>query len=95
MPGPDAHLNQKIKNLADLSSPFERMASEVKKFDAARFAGAAVLISPDGTVVEFLMQDITPDTPMFWGTLKTRIQIALEEAQNEEQKRNPFRRGGN
>ena len=66
------------------SDPFTKMAARIEHNADAKFGGACVLVPPFGDPIELVMFDETADAGQFWGTLKTRIDLALgklEEAQ--------------
>lgn len=61
------------------SQPFTQMAERIEHNKEAQFGGAAVVISPDGAKIEFLMLDASSDPIQFWSTVKTRIEFVLDD----------------
>lgn len=79
--------------MAERDAPFTRMAEEIGKNATERFGGAFVIVPPAGDPVEFLILDPAADSVIFWSTLQTKAQIALEEAQERENQQSGAYRG--
>ena len=64
------------------SERFRAMADLIERnVDGATFGGAVVIIPPSegGDPIEMLMLDVTADAGQFWATIKTRIEIKLNQ----------------
>ena len=64
-----------------MNKPFTQMADLIAHNVAcgAAFAGAFVIVEPDGTPHHLLMLDNAQNPARFWATLQTRCKIALDE----------------
>lgn len=72
--------------MSDISQPFTDMASRIELNADQGFGGAFVIVPP-GEEIEahvMLMLDNAQDPAVFWATLQTRAQIALQELQKKE-----------
>jgi hypothetical protein len=68
--------------MPDLDKPFTDMAEVIQRQLGGRgadFAGAFVIVPPDGKPQTLLMLDNAQNEAIFWSTLKTRADIALSE----------------
>lgn len=63
-----------------LGRPFEEMAARIAKITYGEFAGAVVIIPPDGEPIAFLTTDPKPDLMQFWSAVKARVEIRAAEA---------------
>ena len=63
------------------SERFRVMADLIEDNAHATFGGAVVIIPPaeGGDPIEMLMLDVTADAGQFWATIKTRIEIKLNQ----------------
>ena len=66
------------------SAPFRAMADRVDHNDGAGFGGAFVIIPPGGEAQDMLILDNSANPAIFWSTLQTRVQIALQELADAE-----------
>jgi hypothetical protein len=71
---------------------FADMAARIAKIDLAEFAGAVVIVPPDGEPIAFLTTE-TPvaDIVQFWATAKTRVEIRLASAMESASAGDPWR----
>jgi hypothetical protein len=62
--------------------PFEDMARDIATAAAAhgKFAGAYVIMPPDGDPIWYLATDPAPDLMQFWSGIKNRVEIRAAEA---------------
>lgn len=72
--------------MSDLSAPFTEMAARIELNAAEGFGGAFVIVPPgeDGKPHVLLMLDNASDPAVFWATLQTRSQMALQALQEAE-----------
>lgn len=80
--------------MADASNaePFTKMAQRIEHNSDAKFGGAVVIVPPVGEQIELLMLDEAADAAQFWGTLKTRIQFALDKLEEQQRTAQGFGR---
>jgi len=64
--------------MIDLSEAFTRMAARIHAIEPGDFSGALVLVAPDGTTIEMMIQG-TKDEVVFWSTAKSKIEIAAAD----------------
>ena len=69
----------------DVSTPFTKMAERIDANDRNEFAGAYVIVGPDGEAVTALMLDDEKDPGMFWGAVKARIEMKINQLQERQQ----------
>lgn len=69
---------------ADMAAPFDEMSARIHRNDAADFAGAFVIVTPDGKSKSTLLLDNSQSAAAFWGLLQSTAQIALAEIQDGE-----------
>ena len=64
-----------------VSERFRVMADLIDRNVNSTFGGAVVIIPPPegGDPIEMLMLDVTADAGQFWSTIKTRIEIKLNQ----------------
>ena len=60
------------------------MADRITRNAPEDFAGAFVIVAPDGTQKSALILDNTQSPAAFWGTLISTAQIALNEINDQE-----------
>lgn len=77
---------------------FAAMAVRIAHMNAspasAGFGGAVVIVPPGGSEpIEILMLDPHADLAMFWGTIRTKIDIALGAAEAEKRNQRGFGQG--
>ena len=63
----------------DHATPFRRLADKIDLNRDGGFAGAFVIMPPDGEVQELLVLDNAGNPAVFWSIVQTRAQIALAE----------------
>jgi len=63
----------------DHGAPFETMAARIRKNADEGFAGAFVVVAPDGESIENLFLNNTGDPVIFWTNLKTMAEMAIDE----------------
>ena len=83
---------------SDPARLFSNMADRIKHMSASPAAGGfggAVVIVPPGSAdpIEILMLDPHADLAMFWGTIRTKIDIALANAEAEKRRQAGFGQG--
>lgn len=71
---------------------FRNMAAAIERNAEGSFAGACVLVAPDGEIISMLFMDQSAEPALFWGTVKSKIQIALDKLERAEQGAMGFRR---
>lgn len=76
----------------DHAAPFRRVADKVETNRDNGFAGAFVIVPPDGEPQDLLLLDGNASPIIFWSTLKTRVDIALAELEQNE-RQGPFGNG--
>lgn len=59
---------------------FKAMASRIERNDPKEFAGAFMIVSPDGTVLSHAFFNPVGDAPSFWGFVSAAVQTASTEA---------------
>lgn len=73
--------------------PFMTMAQRITHNLDASFGGACVLVPPNGgTPIELLMLDAHGDEGQFWATIITRIQMAMQAAEQKNAQTRVFGR---
>jgi hypothetical protein len=67
--------------------PFEDMARDIVKVveAAGKFAGAVVIVPPEGAPIAFITMDPAPDLMQFWSAVKNRVEIRAAEAEQSAQ----------
>lgn len=79
--------------MTDPAAAFREMAERIEKNDPAEFAGAILLVPPDGKPIEILLVDKSRDEAFFWATASSRIEIATAEfGQRQRGGQDPFGR---
>jgi len=73
----------------DYSSPFRRVADRIDRNQDAPFAGAFVIVTPDGSVEELLLLDKTANPAVFWSIVKTKAEIAIAEIDEHQRRGGP------
>lgn len=59
---------------------FTEMAARISRNDPKEFAGAFMIVSPDGTVLSHSFFNPVGDAPSFWGFVSAAVQTASTEA---------------
>ncbi len=78
----------------DHAKPFQDMARRITDNMSHAFGGAVVILPPGSTdSIEILMLDQHADLAMFWGTIRTKIDIALANAEAEKRRQSGFAQG--
>ena len=72
----------------DNAQPFRAMAERIARNDPDEFAGALLIVPPQGEPVEYLAINPKQDVAAFWGAVQAYVQRVLAEM--EEKQRNPF-----
>jgi hypothetical protein len=82
---------------ADPAKRFAEMAARIEHMNAspalAGFGGAVVIVPPSGDPIEILMLDPHSDIAMFWGTIRSKIDILLATAEAEKRRQQGFGQG--
>lgn len=71
----------------DPAQPFRQMADRIAhNAEAAKFGGAVVIVPPEGggDQIEVLFLDQAADAALFWSTLKSKVQMVLEQLADRE-----------
>lgn len=78
--------------MADLSAPFTEMAARIDLNVEQGFGGAFVIVPPgeEPKTRTLLMLNNTEDASMFWSSLLTTCQIALQDIAKEEEQNAGF-----
>jgi hypothetical protein len=72
---------------------FRDMAARIERNDPAEFAGALLLVPPDGgTPLEILIVKQAHDLALFWSTVTAAVTIAAREFEERARSNDPFRR---
>ena len=67
------------------ATPFRAMADKIDLNRDSGFAGAFVIVGPNGEVEATLMLDEKANAAAFWSLIATKSQIAIAEAEAEQQ----------
>ena len=83
---------------SDPAKRFSAMAERIEHMGTrpalAGFGGAVVIVPPSpGEPIEILMLDPHADLAMFWGTIRTKIDIALANAEADKRRQAGFAQG--
>lgn len=76
----------------DRSEAFVKMAALIQLNQSDGFAGAFVIVPPSGEPIAGLLLDPGADPGVFFGMLKTKIDIAVQQAEEEAAKSNQWNR---
>jgi hypothetical protein len=69
------------------------MAARIDKNDPADFAGAMLLVPPEGgEPIELLLVNPARNLAMFWSTVSAMVQVAAREFEERARSNDPFRR---
>jgi hypothetical protein len=69
-----------------IAERFRVMAERIER-NPQEFGGACVIVPPGGTEpIEFLLIDAKGDVAQFYGTIKSKLEIQLEELRAAQQK---------
>lgn len=74
------------------SQAFRDMADRIERNDPAEFAGAVLIVPPDGEPIAVLMTDPKRDVEAFWSMASGKIQVATSELMAVKQGNAGFRR---
>lgn len=78
----------------DPASSFAAMAARITQNASQPFGGAVVIIPPGtGQTIELLMLDPNSDLAIFWTTIRTKIDIALANAEADKRRQAGFAQG--
>jgi hypothetical protein len=69
----------------DHAAPFLAMAAKITTNRDNGFAGAFVIVGPGGEVEATLILDGSPNVSAFWSLIATKSQIAIAEAEANQQ----------
>lgn len=69
---------------ANHRAPFDEMSARIARNDPLDFAGAFVIVTPDGKAKSTLLLDNSQSAAAFWGILKSTAEIALQEVEDEQ-----------
>lgn len=69
---------------ADHGEAFELMAARIRKNADEGFAGAFVVVSPDGEIISNLFLNSAKDIAMFWANLKMVAESAIDEVTRKQ-----------
>lgn len=69
---------------------FSAMAERITHNANQSFGGAVVIVPPSGDPIEILMLDPHSDIAMFWGTIRSKIDILLATAEAEKRRQQGF-----
>jgi len=58
------------------------MATRIDRNEEKEFAGAIVILAPDGTRIDHLMTSDNPNPVAFWGFVKSLIEDTINANQN-------------
>lgn len=67
---------------------FRAMAGRIERNESDEFAGALLIVPPNGEPIEYLALNPKRDDAAFWGAVQAHVQRAIAEI--EEKQRNPF-----
>lgn len=73
-------------------APFDEMSARIAKNDPLDFAGAFVIVTPDGKAKSTLLLDNSQSAAAFWGLLQSTATIALQEIEDGERMGNSYGR---
>lgn len=76
------HPAQPALSVDNLCEAFDEMSARIRKNDATDFAGAFVIVTPDGKAKSTLLLDNSQSAAAFWGLLQSTAQIALQEIED-------------
>ncbi len=68
----------------DPAEPFAKMSLRVTHNADEGFAGAFVIVPPQGDPVEMLVLNSTPNAAVFWSLLKTTAEMAIAEIEDKQ-----------
>jgi hypothetical protein len=78
-----------MKSPADV---FRDMAARIERNEVSEFAGALLLVPPDGgDPLEILLVKQTHDLALFWSTITAAVTIAAREFEERERRNEAFR----
>jgi hypothetical protein len=72
------------------AKPFIDMATRISGIDVSEFAGAVVIVPPDGEPIAFLTTDPKPDLLQFLSAVKTRVEVLLTAAMQSASQQDPW-----
>lgn len=75
-----------------IEEPFTSMAERIRRNDGTDFAGAFVLCPPNQAPIAMLLLDDKATPALFWGTLKSRVEMAMQELEEAERGSNIYGR---
>lgn len=68
----------------DFAAPFTEMAAKIARNPASDFAGAFVIVAPDGSVASLLTLDPAASPVIMWANIQTKAELMLNEAKAAE-----------
>jgi hypothetical protein len=66
------------------AAPFRAQADRIDLNRGPNFAGAFVIVDPDGNIEATLLLDDKADPAIFWSIIQTKAQIAVARAEEEQ-----------
>jgi hypothetical protein len=75
----------------DFAKPFTDMASAIERNKDLKFGGAVVIVPPSGDPIHFMTLDQSASLAQFYATIKTRIDIVLNEIEQKARLTQGFR----
>lgn len=64
---------------------FKEMQSRIERNDSAEFAGALLIVPPEGEPIAVLMSDPKKDVEAFWAMVNGKVAVATAELQLKKQ----------
>ncbi len=84
--------NQPAANPVNHHLPFDEMSARITRNDPLDFAGAFVIVTPDGKAKSTLLLDNSQSAAAFWGLLQSTATIALQEIEDSDRMGQSFGR---
>ncbi len=72
---------------ADFAAPFLEMAAKIDRNLKADFAGAFVIVAPDGSVASLLTLDPSASPVIMWSNIQTKAEMMLREVKDAEEQK--------
>lgn len=66
------------------SAPFKEMAERIDHNADGGFAGAFVIVEPGGEAKQMLLLNPSADPAIFWGAVKTVVDMALADLAQQQ-----------
>lgn len=68
----------------DHAAPFREQADRIDLNRGPKFAGAFVIVAPNGEIESTLLLDDKPNAAAFWSLVQTKAAIAIAEAEADQ-----------